>query len=353
MHQLLGTNAIFTQSGHAWKSSRALLKPAFDKASIADLDRLELFFLQFRNRISSSLSEAGTIELQSLLQKLTMDSSADFLLGSPVGALQEANNPSVNAATFTESFDIAQQVIVTRWLLNHLFWLYNPPHFRAACSVVHQQVQKFVQKALTKPKNEKRYIFTEALAEATQDAKVIQDQVLSVMLAGRDTTASLLAWTVLSLSRNPEVLGKLRAAVATAVGVGASAKIPTQEELRGITYLKWVLHEVLRLYPPVYANTRCAAKATTLPYGGGKDGQNPIALKKGERVVASFFGLMRRKDLYGEDADEFRPERWGEEQLRKIGWGWVPFNGGPRICLGRKFLDVYKGFGEMRLIWGI
>jgi len=55
-----------------------------------------------------------------------------------------------------------------------------------------------------------------------------------------------------------------------------------------------------------------------------------------EKVVYSTFGLHRRKNLYGGDADEFRPERWGEERIRKIGWGYIPFNGGPRICLGRK-----------------
>jgi cytochrome P450 len=57
----------------------------------------------------------------------------------------------------------------------------------------------------------------------------------------------------------------------------------------------------------------------------------------GEKVIFSSFALQRRKDLYGEDADEFRPERWGEERLRKIGWAYVPFNGGPRTCLGRKW----------------
>lgn len=50
--------------------------------------------------------------------------------------------------------------------------------------------------------------------------------------------------------------------------------------------------------------------------------------------------MHRRKDLYGDDAEEFRPERWEGDGLRNIGWGYLPFNGGPRICLGRKYLFV-------------
>ncbi|KAF8535867.1 cytochrome P450 [Trichophaea hybrida] len=358
MHQLLGTNGIFTQSGSSWAASRALLRPSFDRAQVADLDRLEIFFERLRQRIEDDTS--GCIELQNLLQKLTMDSSSDFLLGSPVGALaSEESGSGVNVQNFTEAFDIAQTVIATRWVLSNLYWLYNPKYFQQACSVVHSQVQKYVNRALklrssapttttTSPK--KRYIFTEVLAETTQDPRIIQDQVLSVMLAGRDTTASLLSWTVLCLSRNPSVFQKLRAAISDTVGVDSSARIPTQAELRSITYLRWVLHEVLRLYPPLHANTRCPIKPTTLPFGGGPDGTAPIALRKGEKVVASFFGLHRRKDLYGTDADEFRPERWGEEKLRKIGWGWIPFNGGPRICLGQQMALTHASYFLTRLL---
>lgn len=97
---------------------------------------------------------------------------------------------------------------------------------------------------------------------------------------------------------------------------------------------------VLRLYPPVAINARRALHATTLPYGGGPDGNSPISIRKGERVAYSTFSLHRRTEVYGPDAQEFRPERWGEEVLRKVGWSWLPFNGGPRICIGRKFTNL-------------
>ena len=81
------------------------------------------------------------------------------------------------------------------------------------------------------------------------------------------------------------------------------------------------------------ANARDAVDDTYLPLGGGPDGKSPLFVPKGGVVAWSLFAMHRRKDYYGEDAEEFRPERW--ETLRP-GWEYLPFNGGPRICLGRK-----------------
>lgn len=93
----------------------------------------------------------------------------------------------------------------------------------------------------------------------------------------------------------------------------------------------------LRLYPSVPVNTRTARRTTFLPTGGGPDGTSPVLIRKGENVAFSVYSMHRRKDLYGEDAEEFRPERWDEDlpEYTKT-WGYLPFSGGPRICLGRK-----------------
>ena len=88
-------------------------------------------------------------------------------------------------------------------------------------------------------------------------------------------------------------------------------------------------------------NGRWAVKATTLPKGGGPDGTKPIMVRKGEGVMYFPYVMHRFKRLYGEDVDTFRPERWDPDvdnpvNLKNIGYGYLPFNGGPRICLGRK-----------------
>ena len=80
-------------------------------------------------------------------------------------------------------------------------------------------------------------------------------------------------------------------------------------------------------------NTREAAVDTVLPLGGGPDGQSPLFVKKGTCIFYNVYSMHRRPDIYGADSESFRPERW--EGLRP-GWGYLPFNGGPRICLGRE-----------------
>jgi cytochrome P450 len=94
---------------------------------------------------------------------------------------------------------------------------------------------------------------------------------------------------------------------------------------------------VLRLYPSVPVNSRAALKMTTLPTGGGRDGKSPILVRRGEGVGYCVYAMHRRKDIYGPDAEEFRPERWEAPNMKDLGYAYLPFNGGPRICLGRTY----------------
>lgn len=132
-----------------------------------------------------------------------------------------------------------------------------------------------------------------------------------------------------------------------------------RQKLKNMNYLTKVLKEsknpimsldlsfnrlaVLRLYPSVPFNQRTALKTTTLPTGGGPTRTSPVLIRKGQSVAYSPYSLHRREDLFGADAEDFRPERWDEDiglnkdELTKA-WGYVPFNGGPRVCLGSKLL---------------
>ena len=102
-----------------------------------------------------------------------------------------------------------------------------------------------------------------------------------------------------------------------------------------------------RLHPTVPINQRAAVKDTTLPTGGGPDQRSPIAVYKGQILLFSVYLMQRRKDLWGQDALEFRPERW-EEKIPA--WQFLPFLGGPRICLGQQFALTEAGFLLCRLL---
>ena len=98
-------------------------------------------------------------------------------------------------------------------------------------------------------------------------------------------------------------------------------------------------------------NNRTATKDTILPRGGGPDGTAPILVRKGEVVVFSQYVNARRKNIFGPDADDFRPERWEEqEDTNPYGWAYFPFNGGPRACLGQDFALMEVSYTIVRLL---
>ena len=95
---------------------------------------------------------------------------------------------------------------------------------------------------------------------------------------------------------------------------------------------------------------RVSLEDTTLPRGGGKDGQKPIFIPKGQSVLISTYALQQRKDIWGPDADVFRPERW---ENRRTGMEFIPFGGGPRKCIGRMLNQSISPFYYDMLIWMI
>lgn len=90
-----------------------------------------------------------------------------------------------------------------------------------------------------------------------------------------------------------------------------------------------------------------ANKDTYLPVGGGPDGTAPVYIPKGYEVIYSVYTMHRDPKFFGPDADEYRPERW--EKLRP-GWAYIPFNGGPRICIGQQFALTQAGYTTVRIL---
>lgn len=298
------------------------------------------------------------IDIQTLFFRLTIDSATEFLFGESVNSQYAAfftNQPD----SFSANFDRGQQLAGQRVRLDRLHWLANTKESRHVNAQVHAYVDRFVRAALdqqqharNKPdhsSSQQHGIFLQHLAAATQDPIELRSQLLNVLLAGRDTTASLLSWSVLLLARHPHVFTKLRTAILTAFGPD-TARI-SFTTLKDCHYLQAFLNEVLRLYPIVPNNRRTALRDTTLPRGGGPDGASPVYIRRGQQVLYSVFAMHRREDLWGPDADVFRPERWTEDAPRhRVGWEYLPFNGGPRICIGQQFALTEAGYVLVRLL---
>jgi cytochrome P450 len=195
--------------------------------------------------------------------------------------------------------------------------------------------------------------FIHALARYTRDRKVMRDQLTALLLAGRDTTASTLSWLFLELAKNPRVVEKLRAEIVEFLGDRGRA--PTYQEVKDMKYLTYTINETLRLYPVVPFNVRSALTDTTLPRGGGVDGTSPVGCPKDTVIGYSTLQMQRRRELYPEisasfpyDPVDWVPDRWATWTPKA--WTFIPFNGGPRICIGQQFAMVEMGYTIIRIL---
>ncbi|TVY83945.1 Cytochrome P450 52A12 [Lachnellula suecica] len=366
-NRLFGSG-IFTQEGQAWQHSRATLRPQFAREQVSDLSLEEVHVQNMMRALTPDAS--GWIEQVDLLPlffRLTLDSATEFIMGYSVGS-QLAALPDYQKDTelfhdemvFVDSFEEAKLTISFRSKFRSLYWLMQPPRFHAACRRVHEYTDRFVRQALASQAREKesgqdaeasdgkeKFVLLQQLAKETQDPLQLRFQILHMLFAGRDTTASLIGWLFYSLSQDSERYQKLRKVVLDEFGTFKHPKDITFGRLKSCDYLRFCLSEALRIWPVVPFNTRRTVRDTTLPRGGGTDGMSPVFVPADTQVDYSIYVMQRRKDIWGDDADEFRPERW---EGRKTGWDYIPFNGGPRICIGQQFALTEASFVAVRLM---
>lgn len=341
-------NGIFSQSGGDWKHSREMMRPQFTRDQVSDLDLEERHVQNMMSALDAKLKADGRthpVDLQELFFRLTLDSATEFLLGESADSqLQEIpgyprernSTEALHKVNFAWAFDKGQMGVATRFRLGPLYWTWSTKEFRECIRQCNSFIDHYVRKALNKELGESqkeldlekrtkhKYVFLDALAEQTQDPIELRSQLLHILLAGRDTTASMLGWLFMLLAKDPARYKKLRDIVIDEFGTYKQPKEITFSKLKSCQYLQYCNNESLRLYPVVPINGRYAFKDATLPTGGGPDGKSPIFIPKGSTVEYSVHVLHRRKDLWGPDADEFIPERWAN---RKVGWEYVPFNG--------------------------
>ena len=345
-------DSIFTTDGQLWSESRALIRPMFIKDRVRDL---EIFDKWTKTLISKLPASGQTVDIMDLFYRMTLDVTTDFLLGHSVDSL---NNPKHE---FVDAFQEVQRIQMMLTILAPFRHIFPKYRYNRGIRILERFIEPFIQRTLALPpseledlsKSSSDFTFLHSLARRTRDAKVIRDQLMAVLLAGRDTTAATLSWTIYELSHYPRVYHKLRNEILAVVG---PSRAPTYEDLKSMTYLTHTLNETLRLYPAVPYNLRAALKDTSLP--STVPGQPDIAVLEGDIVVYSALSMQRRPDLYPttgemvgkgekgqqpfEDPAVFSPERW--DYWTPKAWNYVPFNGGPRICVGQNFAMTEMGF---------
>ena len=332
-------NSILVADGVKWEHSRTFLKPCFSRSQIGDLETLET---HVKNLIETIPHDGSTMDIAELFLRYTADVTTDLMFGESILSLP---HPEVFGSDLMKACRDVQFGAERRFLLGKLANLMPQREFYRSVEKIHayvdSHVEKAIQERLFQENNETdnveengKHVFLKELAKLTDDRLILRDQLLGIFFAGRDTTAALLANLFFVLARNPEVWQRLHEETTSLEG-----RRPTINELKRLKYLSFCLNEsqtltsfpafkfcwyaivaALRLYPVVFGNSRIAVNDVILPRGGGDDGKYPVFVSKGTLVAMHFHALHKRIDLWGPDANAFRPERWRDEIAP---WVWL------------------------------
>jgi cytochrome P450 len=292
----------------------------------------------------------ASTNLAPIIRRFTLDVTAKTFCGGSIDAQKTGTQPIVEIAGqasaggttgLENAFDVVNRQAAKRIVVGKLNWVMNSKIFKSACVSFSDFAYERVDRAMAAVKGSRaqehpqaEVEFVKQMAARSDDRELMRDLLIQMLFAGIDGTTAMISFAMLELSRNAGCWDRIRAELEAEGMLNAGPEGITHTKLKACTYLQNVLNETLRLWPPVPINTRQAVRDTVLPVGGGPDGQSPIVVQKGTVMRYSVWIMHRRKDIFGPDALDWKPDHWVG---RRMGWEYIPFNGGPRICLGRKF----------------
>jgi len=222
---------------------------------------------------------------------------------------------------FSKAFDGALHQTEKR--SSNPFWKLVPdPEIYKSIGVLDNYVLTMIEERRKDPLlNEREDLLSSYIRNTQESDKALRDVVVNFLIAGRDTTGQSLTWLFYLLSQNPEVESKLIEEIDSLNG-----SIPGYENLKNqLPYLDGVVNETLRLYPPVPVDPKYALEDDMMP--------NNVFIPKGSTVVWSAW-IMGRSEKYWKDPLKMDPNRWLDKNPGGHSFVHIPFQAGPRICLG-------------------
>jgi cytochrome P450 len=235
-HDFLG-DSIFTTDGDIWHNSRQLIRPQFIKDRLSDIKIFEKHCDVLLPMLGGQPGGGKTVDALDLFFRFTLDASTDFLLGRSVDSLRH------NQSTFADAFNEVQhtQSLIAR--VGDFNWAIPRKNFHKQLAVLNRFVEPYIEDALglsadeleKRTKSDEGYTFLHAIAAYTRDRNVLRDQLVAVLLAGRDTTACTLSWLFYELSNHPEHVRRLRHEIREHVGPTGQ---PSYENLKSMKFLQ-------------------------------------------------------------------------------------------------------------------
>jgi cytochrome P450 len=324
---------LLTSEGDLWKQQRRLLQPLFTQQMFETYTSIITDYVgEMLERWEPWAQSGATFDVGEQMTALTMRVIARTILGIDfAGASKEV------LEAFEVGLDYANSVVENIVPLPD--WVPTPAHLRFQKSkrVLHDQVNQLIEQRRRDNQEGKDLLSLMMRARDEESGagfsdELLRDEALTFFAAGHETTTQSLKWAFYMLSRHPDVGQKVYDEARRVLG----GRPPTFKDVGQLEYTKRVIHEVMRLWPPVWMMDREAVAEDEL---GG------YAVAPGTQVAFSQW-VMHRHPAYWDNSEGFDPERFSPERSAGRPHGvYFPFGVGPRVCIGNTFALL-----EMQLI---
>ena len=312
-------NGLLTSGGDFWLRQRRLAQPAFHRARIAAHAET---MVRFAERMQEGWRDGQTLDIHAEMTRLTLQIVAKTLFDADVDADAQEVGRALEAIMEHNS-DFRRLILTPSWLP-------TPRNIRAALAT--RRLDKIMYRIIGQRRTagqDAGDLLSMLLHAQDEDGsrmtdRQLRDEVITLFLAGHETTALALSWTWWLLAQHPQAEAKLHAELNSVLG----GRTPTLENLPKLRYLDHVITESTRLYPPAWGMARLAIEDAEI---GG------YMIRKGCGVSLSQW-VVHRDPRWYESPEEFRPERWEGDLLKRLPrFAYFPFGGGPRQCIGNSF----------------
>jgi cytochrome P450 len=312
---------LLTSEGDFWRRQRRLEQPAFHR------ERLQSYAAQMvasGERSALALHAGEVLDLHEHLMHLTLDVVTRTLFSSDVGSGAASVGAAVDAIMDHYANPLVQ--LVSSY---HRLPLPGNRRFREAKRRLDAIIYPIIAQRRADGGEDRGDLLSMLLTAQDQDGTrmtdlQLRDEVMTLFLAGHETTANALAWTFFLLSNSPEVDARLGDEIRTVLG----GRAPGLADIPRLAYVEHVVTESMRLYPPAWAIAREAIEPLDL---------RGFHIAKGTQVWISQW-VAHRDSRFFDDPDVFRPERWADGLAKRLPkFAYFPFGGGPRFCIGNAF----------------
>lgn len=312
---------LFTNDGESWKRQRKLVQPAFHTQRISAYADV---MSQYTDELAQSWHNDEVVDIEGAMSALTMRIAAKTLFDADISEETGEISAVVNQIFEGVNYRFNHLVQLPRWIPTK-----RNRTMRQAVDELDENIQSFIDNWRREGVDKGDLLSMLLMAQDEDDGKgmsdkQVRDEVVTLFVAGHETTANTLIWMWYLLSINPDVMKRLQEEVDTVLG----GRIPTFEDLPKLQYTEMVVKETMRLYPQGWMISRQVAEDTEL-------GGYPI--RKGSVVMLNIYGI-HRDERYFEVPEQFKPERFSPENEKSLEkYAYLPFGAGPRICIGNAF----------------